>query len=187
MMLVPVLAVAVALIPAVSAGQSGDRTASVAAPDKIVYDAATAMEFLKTLAGEWQVGAAHEHGGAATASSYGDALSFKVMAAGSAVVQTTRRGRPDEMESVFHMNGGQLLLTHYCALQNAPVLRFEASNTPGEIKFVFHGGTNFDPKVDAHFHEGTFRVIDKNTVEQTFTVYANGEANPEGRSILKRK
>ena len=37
-------------------------------------------------------------------------------------------------------------------------------------KFVFKGGTNFDPAVDAHFHEGTFNVKDKDTFEQTFTV-----------------
>ena len=54
------------------------------------------------------------------------------------------------------------------------------------LSFVFHGGTNFDPAVDAHFHEGTFQVKDTNTFESTFVVYANGEAQPEGRSRLRR-
>jgi hypothetical protein len=91
------------------------------------------------------------------------------------------------METILHMDGDKLLLTHYCALQNAPVLRFEKSNKPGEIKFVFDGGTNFDPKVDAHFHEGTFQVKDKDTVEQHYTVFTNGKASPEGHTLLKRK
>jgi hypothetical protein len=183
----PSLALALALLPGSLAGQSKDDGRIAAAPETIVYDAASAMAFFKTLGGEWQTGTAvHEHGPAPT-SAYGGSLTFKVKAAGSAVVQTTRAGRPDEMESVIHMDRDELLLTHYCALQNAPVLKFEKSNKPGEIKFVFQGGTNFDPKVDAHFHEGTFQVKDKDTVEQTFVVYTNGKPTPEGRSILKRK
>jgi hypothetical protein len=183
------LALFLALAPGSSAGQSNDRPTAAAAPDTIIYDAASAMAFFKTLGGDWQVGtSAHEHGsGSPSASSYGSSLSFKVKAAGSAVVQTTRAGQPGEMESIFHMDGDQLLLTHYCALQNAPVLKFQPSSKPGEIKFVFQGGTNFDPTVDAHFHEGTFQVKDKDTVEQTFTVYANGKPTPDGRSIIRRK
>ena len=57
----------------------------------------------------------------------------------------------------------------------------------GLLKFVFHGGTNFDPAVDAHFHEGTFRIRDANTVESTFVVHAGGEAQPEGSSVLTRR
>ncbi len=91
------------------------------------------------------------------------------------------------METIFHMDGNELLLTHYCALQNAPVLGFVKTGKPGEIKFAFKGGTNFDPAVDAHFHEGTFNVKDKDTFEQTFTVFTNGKATPEGRSTLRRK
>ena len=43
------------------------------------------------------------------------------------------------MITIYHMDGDDLLLTHYCALQNAPVMKFEKSNKPGEIKFAFHG------------------------------------------------
>jgi hypothetical protein len=177
------LAVVLALTPGASSAQSK----APAAPEKMVYDAASAMEYFKGLSGDWQAGAlGHEHGGS-PASSYGNSLSFKTKANGSAVVQTSGAGTKNEMETIFHMDGDKLLLTHYCALQNAPVLRFEKTNKPGEIKFVFDGGTNFDPKVDAHFHEGTFQVKDKDTLEQHFTVFSNGQATPEGHTLLKRK
>ena len=126
-----------------------------------------------------------EHG-AAPAGNQG-VVSVKTKAAGSAVVHTYGAGTPNEMETIFHMDGDQLLLTHYCALQNAPVLRFVKSDKPGELKFVFQGGTNFDPKVDAHLHESTFQVKDKDTVEQNSTVFANGKANPELKAILHRR
>jgi hypothetical protein len=176
------LALAVGFVPGPAAAQS-----KASDPASVVYDAATAMEYFRSLSGDWVAGtAAHEHGeGRTTAAA--TALSFKTKAAGSAVVQTTRQGTPGEMESIFHMDGDELLLTHYCALQNAPVLKFVKTNKPGEIKFAFKGGTNFDPAVDAHFHEGTFYVKDKDTFEQTFTVFTNGKATPEGRSTLRRK
>lgn len=180
---------ALGLTPGLSAGQSkGQPKAASGAPEAVVYDAASAMAFLATLSGEWQAGsgATHEHGGSAAPRPSGNSLTFRTKAAGSAVVQTTRAGQPGEMETIFHMDGDQLLLTHYCALQNAPVLKFEKSDKPGELKFVFQGGTNFDPNVDAHFHQGTFQIKDKDTVEQNFTVFANGKPTPEGRSILHR-
>ena len=164
----------------------GQPKATPGAPEAAIYDAASAMAFLTTTAGNWAASGDLEHG-PARAGSPASAVSVQTKAAGSAVVHTYRQGTPAEMETVFHMDGDKLLLTHYCALQNAPVLRFEKSSKPGEIKFVFDGGTNFDPKIDAHLHEVHFQVIDKDTVEQRSTVFANGKATPELKTILHRK
>jgi len=145
------------------------------------------MAFLTTTSGEWVSGAAqHEHGGAAAAGSR-PAVLVETKAAGSAVVHTYAMGTPGEMETVFHMDGDQLLLTHYCALQNAPVLKFVKSSKPGEIKFEFAGGTNFDPAVDAHLHSSTFVVKDADTIEQNSTVFANGKVNQELSTLLHRR
>ena len=141
----------------------------------------SALEFLKTLSGDWvSENSSREHGASTPVAS------FKVAAAGSAVIETTGEGTPGEMATIFHMDGDQLLQTHYCALMNAPVLRFEKSDKPGELKFVFHGGTNFDAAVDAHYHEGSIQIKDKNTVETSFVVFANGELSSDGRGLLKR-
>jgi len=175
---------------AATQSKKGRPAAAAGSPEAIVYDAASAMAFLTTTAGEWMpgTGGQHEHGGAAApAGNAANIVSVKTKAAGSAVVHTYRAGTPSEMETVFHMDGDKLLLTHYCALQNAPVLRFQKSDKPGELKFVFDGGTNFDPKVDAHLHESTFQVVDRDTVEQRSTVFANGKAEPELRSVLHRR
>ena len=182
-----VVGLALVLVAGTVAAQSqkGRPKAAPGAPETIIYDAASAMAFLTSTAGEWQSGPQHEHGGPAPAGNR-NAVSVKTKAAGSAVVHTYAQGTPGEMETIFHMNGDELLLTHYCALQNAPVLRFVKSNKPGELKFEFKGGTNFDAKVDAHLHESTFQIKDKDTVEQSSTVFANGKANPELKSVLHR-
>lgn len=187
MLLVASLTVAVGLSGSVTA-QSGQPKAAPGAPEKILYDAASAMAFLATTSGEWMPvsGAQHEHSATAGSAQPGAGVSVRTKAAGSAVVHTYRAGTPSEMETVFHMDGDKLLLTHYCALQNAPVLRFEKSDKPGQLKFVFQGGTNFDPKVDAHLHDSTFQIIDKDTVEQRSTVFANGKATPELKTVLRR-
>ena len=80
-----------------------------------------------------------------------------------------------EMISIYHMDGDNLLLTHYCALQNAPIMKFEKSDKPGEIKFAFHGGTNFDPASDAHVHEGVMVIKDANTIDSSFVGYSGGK------------
>ncbi len=138
------------------------------------------LEWMKRLVGTWvRVG----DDGTAT----DEVVSiYRETAAGSAIIETTGAGTPNEMATIFHMDGDQLLQTHYCALMNAPVLRFEQSDTPGELKFVFHGGTNFDAAVDAHYHEGTLQIKDKDTIETSFVVFANGEISTDGRSVLKR-
>jgi len=158
-----------------------------ASPETTVYDAASALAFLKTTSGDWSSASdQHEHGGTAPGGNR-SIVSVKTKAAGSAVVHTYAQGTPGEMETIFHMDGDQLLLTHYCALQNAPVLKFVKTNNPGELKFEFLGGTNFDPKVDAHLHQSTFLIKDKDTIEQSSTVFANGKATPELKSLLHRK
>jgi hypothetical protein len=167
--------------------KKGQPKAAAGSPEAIVYDAASAMAFLTTTSGDWVAGSAqHEHGGAAPAGNR-SVVSVKTKAAGSAVVHTYAQGTPGEMETVFHMDGDQLLLTHYCALQNAPVLRFVKTNKPGELRFEFKGGTNFDPAIDAHLHESTFVIKDKDTIEQSSTVFAGGKANPELKAILHRR
>ncbi len=169
------VALALAATTGTAAGQPAD------APETIIYDAQSAMEVLKTLSGDWVREATGSEHGANT-----PVASYKVTAAGSAIVQTSGAGTPNEMATIFHMDGDQLLQTHYCALMNAPVLRFEPSDTPGEIKFVFHGGTNFDAAVDAHYHQGTIWIKDKDTIDASFVVFTNGEMSTDGRGVLKR-
>jgi hypothetical protein len=184
------LAVVIGVAASAAAQSKGQPKAAAGAPEAVIYDAASAMAFLKTTSGAWapQVGGQHEHGGAAApAGNPANIVSVKTKAAGSAVVHTYRAGTPGEMETVFHMDGDKLLLTHYCALQNAPVLKFVKSDKPGELKFVFEGGTNFDPKVDAHLHDSTFQIMDKDTMEQRSTVFTNGKPDPELKSVLHRK
>jgi hypothetical protein len=181
--LVSVLCV-LALLAAGAAWAADDRVEAGASPDQIVYDAASAFAFLKSMAGTWE-GQAKEHDHHATADAR--RVDVRTSAAGSAVIQTLYPGAPHEMLNVFHMDGDTLLFTHYCAAQNAPVMKFEASDQPGVIKFVFAGGTNFDPNVDMHAHEGSFFVKDADTVASSFITWMNGKPQPMLEGVMTRK
>jgi hypothetical protein len=175
------LLVLLAVLPA-SAADDSAATGAASAPEQVVYDATSAFEYFKSLEGEWtRAGGSggHEAGARST--------TFRVSAAGSTVIGTIYPGDQNEMINVFHMDGQDLLLTHYCALQNAPIMKFVPSDQPGEIRFAFHGGTNFDPSVDAHVHEGVFRIQDRDNLESAFMSHAGGKPGRGTTSVLRRK
>ena len=80
--------------------------------------APAALERLKALAGEW---VAAEDGEMAKK---GDLVArYAVTAAGSAVVETVFPGSAHEMVTVYHADGPDLVLTHYCMEGNQPRMR----------------------------------------------------------------
>ncbi len=155
---------------------------TIANPESVVFDAESAFDFLKSMNGTWQrAGGNHDYGVKSPMST------FRVSGAGSSVVETIFPNDPSEMVSVYHMDGNDLLMTHYCALHNAPVMKFQKTDKPGEIKFVFKGGTNFDPKVDMHVHEGYFKIANDKTIKATFVVFNDGKPGQAMSSTMTRK
>ena len=120
-----------------------------AAPAGGALDPKAAFERLKGLSGEWQ-GAVMSPDGPATPDT------FRVTAAGSAVMETMFAGTDHEMVNVFHMEGPDLVVTHYCAAGNQPRMRYAAEKSGADqMVFDFAGGTNFDPAKDKHIHSTT--------------------------------
>jgi hypothetical protein len=85
---------------------------------------------------------------------------IKVTAGGSAVHETLFPGQPQEMVSVYHTDGADLVMTHYCMLGNQPRMKADPKSPPNQIHFQFAGGTNLDPAKDMHMHEGTITFVD---------------------------
>ncbi|MCE9610398.1 MAG: hypothetical protein K8R23_09415 [Chthoniobacter sp.] len=119
-------------------------TAASAAQPSVTPSAA--FEAIKKLEGDWR--------GPAMMKGMPPAHSvFRVTAAGSAVQEIIFPGTKMEMLSVYHMDKGNLLMTHYCALGNQPHMKFNAAkSTPTEFVFDFAGGTNLNPRHDRHMH-----------------------------------
>jgi hypothetical protein len=108
-------------------------TPEAAAPSGI--DARQAFANLAGLAGDWQ---ATTPKGAVVRASY------RVVAGGSAVVETWTTPSGGETVTVFHRDGAGVVATHYCAQGNQPRLRL-ASGEPTRLHFEFWDATNLAP------------------------------------------
>ena len=91
----------------------------------------------------------------------GGTIQFRVTAGGHAVEEREFAGTPMEMLTIYHMNGKDLVATHYCITGNQPTatatrsvvddtLTFDCSGTPGNAK-------SHD---EAHIHGWSIRLDD---------------------------
>jgi hypothetical protein len=147
-------------------------TAGVRSDDKAGDKAAAthpALERLKRLAGTWV--AAGEDGKPTD-----QVVSvIRVTAGGSAVHETLFPGQPHEMVSVYHRDGADLVMTHYCMLGNQPRMKADPKSPPNQIRFQFAGGSNLDPAKDKHMHEGTITFIDEDHIEWSGVCWDGGK------------
>jgi hypothetical protein len=138
------------------------------------------LDSFKVLAGEWvQV----DRDGKPTGQ---PGVTYRVTANGSAVLETIFPGTDHEMITMYHRDGKDLVLTHYCALGNQP--RMRCRKIDGNVlRFEFEGGTNLDPAKDAHMHDATFTFVDANTLVSAWTMWEGGKAAHKAEFRYGRK
>lgn len=143
------------------------------------------LEKLKQLAGEWvetKEPAQAEPGGKPKI-----AAIYKVTAAGSVVHEMLFPGTQHEMVTMYHLDGPNLVLTHYCALGNQPRMKAEPSADANKLVFKFAGGTNLDPAKDAHMHDLTLTFIDADHIRAEWTRFEDGKKVDVTTLELKRQ
>jgi hypothetical protein len=148
---------------------AGARAAAPAAPAAARKPASVAFERLKALAGEWVAAEDDEM------VKKGDLVArYAVTAGGSAVVETVFPGRAHEMVTVYHADGTDLVLTHYCIEGNQP--RMRAQNARGSrFDFAYDGGTNIDAKRDRHMHSASLALLGADEIRSEWTELADGK------------
>jgi hypothetical protein len=151
--------------------------ATAGADDKATAKAG--FERFKKLAGEW---VAVDDQGKAT-----DQIVsvYKLTAAGSTVHETLFPGTDHEMVTVFHLDGSNFVLTHYCAMGNQPHMKADPNSPPNRIDFKFTGGTNLDPAKDMHMHEGSITFVDDNHIEWKWVGYEGGKPSANHQMAVK--
>jgi hypothetical protein len=139
------------------------------------------LDALKRLAGDWAGKVKHgevEHDAA---------VSYKVTAGGSAVVETIFAGTEHEMVTIYHQDGDDLILTHYCMLGNQPRMRAERGGAANRLAFKFDGGANIKPEKTVHMHDMVLDLIDEDHVKATWTLYKDGKPGGTTALDLQRK
>lgn len=114
-------------------------------------------------------------------------LSYEVTGKHSAVIERYRhffKGKlmEDEMVTVYHLDGEELVLTHYCTLGNQPHMRAELEGDD-TVAFRYVGASNLSHPDALRMTGLTFRFEDDDHFTQTW--YWDGKKchiRPENRS-----
>ncbi len=110
---------------------------------------------------------------------------FKLTGAGSAIQETIFPGSDHEMVTMYHMDGKDLVLTHYCSAGNQPKMKLDPKSPPKQLNFLFVGGTNLDPAKDTHMHEGRIALIDDDHIEWTWVGHTKGQPSHDHKVSMK--
>jgi len=136
-----------------------------------------AFERLKGLEGAWN---------ASTPAGDGT-ITYKVASAGSIVDEHLFPGTDHEMMTVYHMDGENLVATHYCSAGNQPRFKLDSSSTTADrLHFAFNGGSNMKSG-DGHIHEGTLRLVDDQHVEAEWAFWKGGALEHTTKFSMTRR
>lgn len=161
------------LLGSVSLLSAGDR------PSKV--DNGAAFEKIKALAGTWE--------GTTPAGSAGQeatqTASFQLFADGSALMSRLSGGMPHDMVTMFHMDRGSVMATHYCAMHNQPRFVLAPGGDPNKLIFKFKDGTNLDA-VTGHMNQIVFIIDGPDHHIEEWTFLKDGKQTTS-RSDFHRK
>ncbi len=87
---------------------------------------------------------------------------------------------------MYHMNGGDLMLTHYCATGNQPRMRLVPSGDPNTLVFDFVDGSNMK-MADQHMHTAKITFVDADHLRAAWTSYVDGKPAGDAKFDVARK
>ena len=142
------------------------------------------METLKSLEGRWTGPAIWDRGGEPGSAEFD--ISYEVTAGGSSVMETMMPGTPGEMVTMYHLDGEDLVLVHYCTSGNQPRMVLESSSDASELSFRCLGGTNMT-EADSHMHSARLRIVDSDRLQGEWSSVKGGVVQWVARAELVRR
>jgi len=160
-------ACAVVLLVSLSLGFADDKPKEPAT--------SPAFEAMKKLAGDWK---------ATGPDGKPMETRFRLTAGGSVLHETLFPGTPMEMITVYHMDGADLILTHYCMIGNQPRLKAASTKETKKLSFQSVGGTNMKLS-DMHMGQATIKLVDDDHFEADWCSCSNGKADESHHVSMK--
>jgi hypothetical protein len=140
-------------------------------------DAKTAFARMKSLAGTWS---------GPKMMGQRCNLNYRVIAGGSAVLETCFEGTPMEMVTVYYPVGNSLVQTHYCVAGNQPHMKLNLKKSSADtLVFDFAGGDNIKT-TKMNMHATTLHFVGKNKMENTCTGQENGKLVAPHTAVFTR-
>ena len=134
-------------------------------------DAQKAFATIKNMPGMWE---------GKTPDGHPLQVTFKVVSGGSAVMSEIMRHGPEDMVSMFNLDGpNKLLITHYCGAGNQPRMQATLSPDGKTITFNFIDATNLDGPDAGHMQRMVLTMLDDNHHTETWTFVDHGKEMKE--------
>jgi hypothetical protein len=134
-------------------------------------DAQKAFRAIKNMAGTWE---------SKGASGRTVPVDFKVTAGGSAVMSEILGEGPEDMITMFHLDGpNRLLMTHYCGAGNQPRMQASVSPDAKTITFNFLDATNLATPDAGHMQRMVLTLLDENHHTEEWTFLDHGKESKE--------
>jgi hypothetical protein len=154
-------------------------TTQPAAPDT---PARHAYAQLLALAGTWE---------GQSSKGWTERLTIKPIAGGSCVMEESQFAHDadpkNNMLTVYHLDGENLMLTHYCMAKNQPRLRATTFSEDGkQITFEFIDGTNLASRDVGHMDKVVIQFGTPDSYQSQWTFYAKGKEQWMEKITYKR-
>lgn len=144
---------------------------------------AAAFTQFRALVGEWE-GPYEWSGGRSDTGRMN--VTYTLTGNGSAVVETLMTDGVPTMTSVYHLDGADLRMTHYCGAQNQPRLKAQRIDlAQGAVDFSFVDITNLRSPDAGDVHGVEMRFLDPDHVMLTF-LFEAGHQHSRERITLTR-
>ncbi len=103
-------------------------------------------------------------------------VTFKVVSGGSAVMSEIMGQGPEDMISMFHMDGpNKLVMTHYCGAGNQPRMQASVSPDGKTVTFAYFDATNLSAPDAGHMQKMVLTVLDENHHTEDWTFLDHGK------------
>lgn len=114
-------------------------------------------------------------------------VSFRETAGGSALMSEIHGQGPENMVSMFHLDGDRLLMTHYCGAGNQPRMKASLSPDGKSITFDFIDATNLSSADAGHMNHVVFAMPDADHHTEEWTFLDHGKEMKELFTLQRAK
>lgn len=113
-------------------------------------------------------------------------IAFQETANGSVLIENWISKGKSHSLTLYHLDGENLLATHYCPQGNQPRLKLDAPANENTISFVFQDATNLPDFGSNHQHSLSFEFVEDGRLKRSESYIENGTVS-QSSMILVRK
>ena len=110
-------------------------------------------------------------------------IRFALTAGGTVLQESWFRGETLHSLTLYHRDGGKLVLTHYCPQGNQPTL--VQSDTAASLAFTFRSATDLDAAQESYLHDLSFDLTNPDRPVRRET-YRSTDGDETSALVLER-